>query len=56
MKVAGCFRRGDPSLIFDGVRNAAPSEEKLSTTGVIEGNFELLLPPNSPDSHQTQIK
>ena len=30
--------------------------EEVSTTGVTQGNLELLLPPNSPDSHHTQIE
>ena len=30
------------------------SEEKVSTTGVTQGNLELPLPPNSLDSHQTR--
>ena len=29
------------------------SEEKLSNTDVTQGNFELPLPPNSLDLHQT---
>ena len=29
---------------------------EVSTTGVIQWNLELLLPPNSPDSHQTQLQ
>ena len=32
------------------------SEEKVSTIGVSKGNHELLLRPNSPNSHQTQIE
>ena len=58
-KIVGCFRRGGPSLIFDGILNVTLSGEKVSTTGVTQctqGNVELLLCPNSPDSHQTQIK
>ena len=54
--VVGCFRRGAPSLMFDGILNVTPSEEKVPTTGVTQGNPELLLRPNSPDSHQTQIQ
>ena len=41
--------------MFDGILNVTPSEE-VSTTGVIQGNLELLLRPNSPDSHQTRIQ
>ena len=50
------FCRGAPSLMFDGILNVTLSEEKVSTTGVTQGNIELLLHPNSPDSHQTQIQ
>ena len=32
------------------------SEEKVFTTGVTQGNLELLLCPNSSDSHQTRIQ
>ena len=53
VKVAGCFRRGAASLMFDGILNVTLSEE-VSTTGVTQGNLELPLPPNSFDSHQTQ--
>ena len=56
VKAVGCFHRGAPSLMFDGILNVALSEEKVSTTGVTQGNIELLLHPNSPDSHQTQIQ
>ena len=52
----GCFRRGGPSLVFDGILNVSLPEEKVSTTGVTRENLELLLCPNSPDSHQTQIQ
>ena len=52
----GCLLRGAPSLMFDGIPNVTLSEEKVSTTGVTQGNLELLLCPNSPDSHQTQIQ
>ena len=27
---------------------------EVSSTGITQGHLELLLPPNSPDSHQTQ--
>ena len=56
VKASGCFCRGDPSLMFYGVLNKTLPEEKVSTTGVTQGNLELLLRPNSLDSHQTQIQ
>ena len=49
----GCFCRGVPSLMFDGILNVTLSEE-VSTTGVTQGNLELLLLPDSLNSHQTQ--
>ena len=52
----GRFCRGASSFMFDGILNVTLSEEKVSTTGVTQGNLELLLRPNSPDSHQTQIQ
>ena len=52
----GCFCRGASSFMFDGILNVTLSEEKVSTAGVTQGNPELLLRPNSPDSHQTQIQ
>ena len=55
IKAADCFRRGAPSLMFDGMLNATLSESKVSTSGATQGNLDLLLPPNSPASHQTQI-
>ena len=55
VKAIDCVCRGVPSLMFDGILNAILSKEKISTTGVKQGNLELLLPPNSPDSCQTQI-
>ena len=54
VKVAGCFCRKVPSLMFDMVLNATLSEEKVSTTGVTQENLELPLPPNSLDSYQKQ--
>ena len=42
--------------MFDGVLNATLSKEKVSTTGVTQHSLELLLPPNSRDSHQTQVQ
>ena len=42
--------------MFDGILNVALSEEKVSTTGVTQGNIELLLHPNSTDSYQTQTQ
>ena len=56
VKAAGFFCRGDPSLMFYGVLNKTLPEEKVSTTGVTQGNLEILLRPNSLDSHQTQIQ
>ena len=41
--------------MFDGILNVTLSEE-VSTTGVTQGNLELVLRPNSADSHQTQIQ
>ena len=49
----GCFRRGVLSLMFDGILNVTLSE-KVSTTGVTQGNLELPLLSNSLNSHQTQ--
>ena len=37
-------------------RCLATLSEEVHTTGITQGNLELLLPPNSPDSHQTQIQ
>ena len=54
VKPVGCFRRRTPSLIFDVILNVTLFEEKVSSTGVTQGNLELLLTPNSLDSHQTQ--
>ena len=48
-----CFGRGAPSLMFDGILNVTLSVE-VSTSGVIQGNLELPLPPDSLDSHQAQ--
>ena len=42
--------------MFDGILIVTLSEEMVSTTGVTQGDLELLLRPNSPDSHQTQIQ
>ena len=41
--------------MFDGILNVTLYEENISTTGVTHENLKLLLRPNSPDSHQTQI-
>ena len=49
VKAVGCFRRGAPSLMFDGILNVTLSEE-VSTTEVTQENLKLLLRPNSPDS------
>ena len=48
----GCFRRGASLLIFDGILNVTLPEE-FFTTGVTQGNLELLLPSNSLDSHKS---
>ena len=39
--------------MFGRIANVTLSEE-VSTTGTMQGNLELPLPPNSLDSHQTQ--
>ena len=54
VKVADCFCRKAPSRMFDVALHATLSEEKVSTTGVIQENLELPLPPNSLDSYQKQ--
>ena len=54
VKAVGCIRSGAPSLMFDGILIVSLSE--VSTTGVTQGNLELLLRLNSPDLHQTQIQ
>ena len=56
VKAIGCFCRGAPSLMFDGILSVTLSEKKVSTTGVTQGNLKLLLRSNSLDSHQTQIQ
>ena len=56
VKAVGCFHSGAPSMMFDGILNVTLSEEKVSITGVTQGNLELLLCPNSPDSQQKQIQ
>ena len=38
--------------MFDGILNVNLSEEKVFSARVTQGNLELLLRPNSPDSHQ----
>ena len=52
VKAVGCFCRGTWPLMFDRILTATLSKEKISATGVTQGNLELL-PPVSPDSHQT---
>ena len=42
--------------MFDGILNVTPSEEKVSTTWVTQGNLELLLRPNSPDHTKHKYK
>ena len=49
VKAVGCFRRRAPSLMFDRILNVTLCEEKVSTTGVTQGNLKLLLRANSPD-------
>ena len=56
LKVIGCFFRRAPLLMFDGFLNVTLSEEKVSTTVVTQGNLELLLRRNSPDSNQREIQ
>ena len=56
VKAVGYFRRDASSLMFYGTLNETLSEEKVSTTGVTQGNLELLLRPNSLYSYQTQIQ
>ena len=48
------FLQGAPSLMFYRVLRATLSREKVSTTGVTQGNLELTLPHNSLDSQETQ--
>ena len=42
--------------MFNEILNETLPEKKVSTTGVTQGNLELLLRPNSPNSHQTQLQ
>ena len=42
--------------MFDQILNVTPSEEKVSITGVTQGNLELPLRPNSPDSQKHKYK
>ena len=56
VKAVDCFCRGPPSLMFDGILHVTLSEEKISTTGVTQGNLKLLLRPNSPDSQKHKYK
>ena len=42
--------------MLDGILKVTLSEEKVFTVGVTQGNLELLLCSNSPDSQQTQIQ
>ena len=53
VKSVGCFCRDATSLMFGGILNVTLSGELL-TTGVIQENLELPLPPNSLDLHQIQ--
>ena len=43
-------------MMFDGILNVTLSEEKVSTTGVTQGNLALFLCPNYLDLQQTQIQ
>ena len=56
VKTFGSFRKGALSLMNGRILNVTLSEDKVSTTAVTDGNLELLLRPNCPDSHQTQIQ
>ena len=56
VKAVGCFGKGAPSLMFDRIMNWTPSEENVSIAGVTQGNLELLLRPNSPDSPKHKYK
>ena len=42
--------------MFNEILNKTLPEKKVSTTGVTQGNLELLLRPSSPNSHQTQLQ
>ena len=42
--------------MFNEILNETLPEKKVSTTGATQGNLELLLRPNSPNSHQTQLQ
>ena len=53
IKLVGCFRRGAPSFMFDGILNVSLSEAD-PTTEVTQENLELPMSPDSLDSHQTQ--
>ena len=55
VKPVYCFQREAASLMFDGFLNVTICEE-VSTTGVIQGNLELPLPPDFLDSHQSQAQ
>ena len=54
VKAVSCFLRTAPSLMFGEIINATLFEEKFSTTGVTQENFELPLPLHSIYLHQTQ--
>ena len=53
VKLIGCFRRGAPSFMFDGILNVSLSEA-VPTTEITQENLELSVPPDFLDSHQTQ--
>ena len=48
VKPVGCFHTAAPSLMSDGILNVNLSE-KVSTTGVTQGNQKLPLPLDSLD-------
>ena len=53
VKPVDYFRRGSPSLMFDGFLNVTLCEE-VSIILVTQGNLKLPLLLDSVDSHQTQ--
>ena len=63
VKAIDYFCRRAPLWMFDrkfdmilnvGIKTRRRCKEKLSTTGVIQGNLGLPLPPNSLDLHHQQ--
>ena len=47
VKAVSCFHREAPSLMFDRILNVTLPEDKVSTTGVTQGNLKLLLRSSS---------